>query len=106
MQAKQCVRKFNTAQYDKTSWLTACPFIKKFYCWPCLLFNADVGPFTVYGFGDLNNFHKAIRRHEISANHIVSTVSLVSLLLNTQHKLSVEMHNETVKRNICFKKIN
>ena len=41
--AKNCIRKFSKDQYKKTKWLTACPNQNKFYCWPCILFNNDVG---------------------------------------------------------------
>ena len=50
--------------------------------------------------------HKAIKRHENSNSHIVSTVSLakfgktnIELLLNIQKKVCIEIYNEKVKKN-------
>ncbi|CAI9741775.1 finger MYM-type 1-like [Octopus vulgaris] len=104
--AKNCIRKFSKVQYEKTKWLAACSGFNKFYCWPCLLFNNERGTWNSYGFSDLNNLHKAIKRHELSSSHLTSVINLTrfgktrtDFLLNSQHRKNIETHNEKVKKN-------
>lgn len=71
-----------------------------------MLFSKETGPWQTRGFYDLNNFRKAVPRHEQSRDHIQASVSLktfgnvrVDCQINTQHRLAIGLHNETVKKN-------
>lgn len=106
VQTKACVRKFNHEQYAKTQWLCGCRDIGKLFCWPCLLFNHEKNVWNGTGYSDINNLHKALKRHEISQSHIVSTIQLatfgksrIDFQLDNQNRLSVLKYNEKVKEN-------
>ena len=37
-------------------------FLKKSYCWPCLLFSPEKDVWNTFSFSDLKNFHRAQKR--------------------------------------------
>ncbi|KAJ8873849.1 hypothetical protein PR048_024685 [Dryococelus australis] len=63
------------------------------YCWPCLLFSSENFFWTQSGFCDLNNFHRSVKRDELSKSYLVSCMSLKQFVQITQK------HNENVKKN-------
>ena len=103
---KTFTRHFSTKMYDATSWLCGCSKLQKLFCWPCLLFSNEKNVWSKAGFDDLTNFHKAQKRHSLSQSHIQAQIQLkqfgktrIEFSLCEQSRLSVEAHNETVRKN-------
>lgn len=106
-QNKNCVRHFSVDLYVKHEWLTGCEFSKTLFCWPCLLFSMEKSIWRTGGFSDLSNLHKAIKRHEYSADHIKSILSItkfgksrIEVSLSKAFADNVERHNQLVKDNL------
>ena len=103
---KSFTRHFNVKYYETVPWLCGCNNLNKLYCWPCLLFSQEKNVWNHGGFDDLNNLHKAQRRHRLSYNHITSLKQLKSFgkerieaCLSKQFQLSIDAYNEKVKKN-------
>jgi hypothetical protein len=103
---KFCVRQFSTGHYQLTPWLTGCKGVNKLFCWPCILFSTEQGPWQKGGYSDLNNFTKAVSRHETCQKHLQAVVDLkvfgnvrIDFQIDNQRRLAIHKHNETVKRN-------
>ena len=72
-----------------------------------MLFSVSSGSVWVKeGYCDLNNLPNALSKHERSAAHYESQISLkifgttrVNLLLDKQKSVSIEIHNQKVKEN-------
>ena len=47
--AVHCTRRFNVSLYERTLWLTGCSHLQKLFCWPCLLFSRELGPWNSGG---------------------------------------------------------
>lgn len=103
---KQSNRYFNVKIYDNYEWLTACENINKLFCWPCLLFANECGPWNKYGFSDLNNIHKVTKRHDKCETHLKAIMKQKTFgKQRIEHSLSHQLsenhrkHNELVKKN-------
>ncbi|KAJ4425901.1 hypothetical protein ANN_27527 [Periplaneta americana] len=106
VQTKSCVRKFNLEYYSKVDWLCGCSNLAKLFCWPCLLFNNEKNVWNKTGYSDVNNFYKAMIKHENSQSHITSAIKLASfgisrfdLRLDSEKRVAILQHNEEVKEN-------
>ncbi|XP_069670967.1 zinc finger MYM-type protein 1-like isoform X2 [Periplaneta americana] len=106
VQTKSCVRKFNLEYYSKVDWLCGCSNLAKLFCWPCLLFNNEKNVWNKTGYSDVNNFYKAMIKHENSQSHITSAIQLASfgisrfdLRLDSEKRVAILQHNEEVKEN-------
>ena len=102
---KNYTRHFQESWYSSFKWLCGCKSTQKLYCWPCILFSSD-GVWTKNGVSDMNNFLNLKNRHENSKEHITSAISLIKFgksridfSLSSAFKLSVEKHNEQVRKN-------
>lgn len=104
---KNCVRHFYPEKtYEQFKWLTGCENISKLFCWPCLLFENEKGLWNKSGFSDLNNFHKAVKRHVMSKAHLQAVLkekvfgqTRIDHALNKQIEISHRQHNELVDKN-------
>lgn len=99
-------RTFNIAWYERKTWLTACDERKKLFCFPCLLFSSDKGPWNNNGYGDLKNLTNAFRFHENSSRHIMACEHLalfdtvhIDQVLNESVRIRNEDHNKKVDLN-------
>lgn len=104
--AKNFVRHFQASTYEKHKWLAGCPQVSKLFCWPCLLFSTEHTVWTTTGYGDLNNLHTAMSKHERASSHILCMVKLqtfgntrIDHQLNEGLRLATEQHNARVKKN-------
>ena len=102
---KTYTRHFNDRLYDIT-WLCGSRQLNKLFCWPCLLFSKEKNVWNTGGFSDLNNLHKAEKRHKSSFNHMLCSKELqlfgrnrIENSFSNQYQLAVEKHNEIVKQN-------
>lgn len=102
---KNFVRHFQASTYDKHKWLAGCPQVCKLFCWPCLLFSTEHTVWTTTGYGDLNNLHTAMSKHERASPHILCMVKLqtfgntrIDHQLNEGMQLATEQHNTRVKK--------
>ncbi|XP_076035906.1 uncharacterized protein LOC143021925 isoform X3 [Oratosquilla oratoria] len=103
----EIIRTFQTAWYSKKEWLCGCNVTKRLFCFPCLLFSVSSESVWVKeGYCDLDNLPNALSKHEQSAAHYESQISLktfgsaqVDLLSNKQKSFSIELHNKKVKEN-------
>lgn len=57
-------RCFNDNNYKKYLWLTSSPKSQTIYCWACLFFSTDTGPWNKTGFNSLNYFVTACEKHQ------------------------------------------
>ena len=73
---KNFVRHFQASTYDKHKWLAGYPQVCKLFCWPSLLFSTEHTVWTTTGYGDLNNLHTAMSKHERASPHILCMVKL------------------------------
>lgn len=101
-------RSFNKKYYDSYNWLAGCLHTNKLFCFPCLLFsNKDnKNVWISNGYSDLNNFHKAAAKHDLSEKHLDSCLKFqtfgkgrIESSFNKQFKLDIERHNAKVDRN-------
>ena len=76
LKVKNCIRKFNNQMYIDNEWLAGCSSVQKLYCWPCLLFLNDKTVWNNYGYNDLSNIHKAVKKHSLSENHLHAVLSV------------------------------
>lgn len=104
---KTFVRKFSVDLYKKHEWLTGCEYLNKLFCWPCVLFDNSSVVWRTNGFCDLNNLHKAIKRHESAADHLKSVLAMVKFgsvrietSLSQAFAINIEKHNALVKQNM------
>ena len=107
---KSFTRRFHLREYEATKWLAGSAVTNRLYCWPCLLFNpVAVGSlrWTKEGYSDLKNIKSAIAKHQTSANHMRSTLSLASFKSGSIKSAFCEaevlrrsVHNDQVRRNI------
>lgn len=103
---KTCTRHFYPEKsYEQFKWLTGCGTQSKLFCWPCLLFEHDPGLWNKGGFADLNNFHKAVKRHYTSKAHLQNVVkeklfgrTRMDYALNAQLKNSHPQHNSVIDK--------
>ena len=100
------MRHFRSDYYTSTKWLSGCTTTNKLYCWPCLLFESEKGPWNGHGFCDINNYHKAKTRHEKTQAHLAAITKLktfgdtrIDLQLNEQKRLDIKRFNEEVDSN-------
>ncbi|VEN40282.1 unnamed protein product [Callosobruchus maculatus] len=104
---KKFTRHFHVGFYKKYEWLTGCSKLSKLFCWPCLLFNiSEKTNWNSAGITDLNNFHKSVKRHINSKEHLTATIKektfgtiLIEHNLDNQLKIGNKLHNERVKKN-------
>lgn len=103
---KAFMRHFNENMYDTVPWLCGCHRLRKLFCWPCLLFSQEKSAWSRIGFDDLNNLHKSQKRHQVTQNHIMCLKQFtqfgktrIESCLSEQFRLSIERHNEDVRRN-------
>lgn len=108
VESKTCTRHFSSKLYDNANWLTGSPSKNKFFCWPCLLFSVENNVWRTSGYGDLNNFYKAVDRHgKKSSDHFKSVLALskfgtgqrIEHMLDSNFRSSIIKHNELVKKN-------
>ncbi|XP_050516637.1 zinc finger MYM-type protein 1-like [Diabrotica virgifera virgifera] len=104
---KTCIRHFNSEKsHEQYEWLTGCEFRNKLYCWSCLLFVNENGVRKHSGFGDLNNFHRVVKRHVMSKAHLQAVIkekvvgkNRIEHSLDNSLKVSHQKHNELVDKN-------
>ncbi|XP_068440759.1 zinc finger MYM-type protein 1-like [Clinocottus analis] len=104
---KGTVRRFQSANYERYSWLTGSEESCKLYCWECLLFATErLAVWSHGGFANLGCLCKAATRHQSTAVHLQATVLLktfgetrVDSEINKQVCREIELHNEKVKKN-------
>lgn len=104
---KKFSRHFSTELY-KHQWLTGCEKFQSTFCWPCLLFGQDRGVWRTKGMSDLQNIHKAIKRHENSADHLMCVLSLskfgkekrIECHISEAFAKNINIHNEKVRENL------
>ena len=107
VQASKCYqRHFQTSSYSRYPWLTGSPRTNKLYCWDCLLFSPDKGPWSSTGFSNLSWLTKAALKHQSTPGHLRATVSLktfgdtrIDLQLSEQQRRETIAHNEKVRQN-------
>ena len=99
-------RHFQASNWERYPWLTGSVRHKKLYCWACLLFGTDKGAWNWKGYDNLDSFTKSALKHEGSASHLKSTITLktfgdarIDLQLDEQRRRDISMHNEKVKKN-------
>ena len=101
------IRTFKPAWYKRKEWLCGCITTNRLFCFPCLLFSVSSESVWVKdGYFDLNNLPNALSKHERSAAHYESQISLktfrstrIDLHIDKQKKFNIEIHNEKVKEN-------
>ncbi|KAJ4433006.1 hypothetical protein ANN_15263 [Periplaneta americana] len=103
---KEYTRHFQASQYQKTQWIAGSAKLNKLFCWPCLMFSKEETVWSKNGYDNLNNLHNAINKHEKSQAHIFSVLqfksfgsSRIDVQLDSQLRVSVEQHNEMVRKN-------
>lgn len=103
---KTCTRYFQTDLYEQYEWLTGCETECKLFCWPCLLFQEDIGVWNRHGFCDLTNIHRAIKKHTLSQPHLQLVIkeklfgkSGIEHVIDEQLKVNHRKHNELVEKN-------
>ena len=93
------MRHFNVNMHEKVPWLCGC------HCSAghCLLFSQEKNAWSHTGFDDLNNFYKSQKIHQVTQNHIMGLKQFgkqrIESCLSEQFRLSIEKHNEEVRRN-------
>ena len=104
---KVFTRHFHCQLYESIPWLCGCTNLNKLFCWPCFLFSTEKTTWITIGYDDLHNLHKSEKRHTNSVAHIVAMKALklfgknrrIEFSLSEQNRLSVQKHNEEVKKN-------
>ncbi|KAJ4449671.1 hypothetical protein ANN_01075 [Periplaneta americana] len=103
---KDYTRHFQASRYQKTQWIAGSAKLNKLFCWPCLMFSKEETVWSKNGYDNLNNLHNAINKHEKSQTHIFSVLqfksfgsSRIDVQLDSQLHVSVEQHNEMVRKN-------
>ena len=104
--SKTITRTFSPSKFEEISWLTGCNKRNKLFCWPCLLFNLQPATWNRKGFSDLNHLSVAVKKHEVSKNHIEAFCALkgfgrqrVDTALNDQLLAETSQHNKKVSAN-------
>lgn len=102
-------RSFKTQWYESHRWLCGSFFKQSLFCWPCLLFAKGRSNVWVFqGFSDLKNLSAAVKKHELSQEHMSSYLTLKRLennastikdALEMQTTLSLKLFNEEVRKN-------
>jgi hypothetical protein len=100
-------RHFQSNIYQKCEWLAGSETLNAVFCWNCLLFGKDRHTsWTKGGFKHLGNLSKSISSHEITVNHIRSSLcaasfgqSRIETALDDQLRQEISQHNKMVKRN-------
>lgn len=99
-------RSFQIEWYKQKDWLCGCPARNHLYCFPCLLFSSCDNVWTNSGYCDLKNLQRSLSKHERSAMHIQSQISLksfgnsrIDLALDEQRRLNISIHNAKVREN-------
>ena len=103
---KNVTRSFQTEWYTRKNWLCGCSTRNRLFCFPCLLFSASDNVWTQNGYCDMKNLPRSLNKHEQSAVHIQSQITLrtfgvsqIDLALNEQGRLNISLHNTKVKEN-------
>ncbi|KAL7634801.1 UNVERIFIED_CONTAM: hypothetical protein RMT77_015178 [Armadillidium vulgare] len=103
---QEYVRHFQATQYEKTEWLAGSVKLNRLFCWPCLMFAKEETVWSKLGYGNLNNLHNAINKHEKTQSHIFSDLQIktfgsshIDVQLDSQLLASVGQHNEMVRKN-------
>ncbi|XP_042221246.1 zinc finger MYM-type protein 1-like [Homarus americanus] len=106
LKVKNCVRKFNNQMYMINDWLAGCSSAQRVYCWACLLFSNDKNVWNTYGYNDLSNVHKAVKKHSLSESYLQAVISektfgkaRIDYMLSDQKRVRDNQHNQLVKRN-------
>lgn len=99
-------RQFHNSYYELFSWLTGCVHTDRLFCFPCILFANSPTVWNDTGYVDLQNFHKAAKKHETSEKHLEACLKLytfganrIETSLNSQLRVDIERHNAKVERN-------
>ncbi|XP_042235849.1 zinc finger MYM-type protein 1-like isoform X2 [Homarus americanus] len=92
--------------YMINDWLAGCSSAQRVYCWACLLFSNDKNVWNTYGYNDLSNVHKAVKKHSLSESHLKAVISektfgkaRIDYMLSDQKRVRDNQHNQLVKRN-------
>ena len=56
------IRHFTDASFERSEWLTGSISNNRLYCWPCLLFISEKGPWNNTGFCNLSSLTKAFQK--------------------------------------------
>ena len=104
--SRTTTRTFSPSKFEEISWLTGCNERNKLFCWPCLLFNTQTIIWNKQSFSNLSHLSVAIKRHEISKNHLEAFCAIkafgrqrIDTALNDQLLAETSYHNQKVAAN-------
>lgn len=99
-------RAFSKALYSKYIWLTGSETRNKLFCWYCILFANTKNPYNSTGYNNLKEVHRALAKHNISKEHIHSSLKYKLLgkrnignSLDSAHQQLIRNHNDKVRKN-------
>lgn len=99
-------RAFSKTIYEKFVWLTGSETRNKLFCWYCLLFSEQKSPFCSTGYDNLKEIHRASGKHEISKEHIHSSLKFklfgkrnILNSLDSAHREFIKSFNDKVREN-------